>query len=328
MPRDTSTAPVFSVIIPVFNGGKYLKRAIESVLRQTLRNFELILVDDGSTDGAVHRAASTNDNRLSILWQANAGAPSALNRGISAARGEYIAFLDSDDLWAPNKLQCHLEYFTAYPEVDLTFTGLIYVDPDDHPLGLPPRRSQGLFGFEQMFVDYVVGSSSVIAVRKTAVEAAGGFDPTMLYLFDLDLVLRIARSRPSNVLSIPKLLTFYRRHAGQQTSDWGTIATYWTKIVDKYKQLEPLSVKRLEPRAQRNMARYLSYLAYEQGDPSTAWFLLRGAFAADPIAFLTDVRNWKLGLACRSQLSLPESLYRRLVTQAGLRHLIRCPKTP
>src|SRR5271170_1724815 len=125
-----STGPVFSVVIPVFNGGEYLERAIASVLRQTLRDFEVIVVDDGSTDGAVDRAMLIKDSRLTILSQPNAGAPTALNRGVSAARGEYIAFLDADDLWAPDKLQRQAESLIAHPEVDVTFTGLIYVGPD------------------------------------------------------------------------------------------------------------------------------------------------------------------------------------------------------
>jgi glycosyltransferase involved in cell wall biosynthesis len=318
--------PVFSVIIPVFNGGSYLERTITSALGQTFPDFELILVDDGSTDGAVDRARSIKDSRLTILSQPNTGAPTALNRGISVARGEYIAFLDSDDLWAPEKLQRHLESFIAHPEVDLTFTGLIYVGPDDRPLGLPRRRPQGFFTFNQLFIDYAIGSSSVIAARRKAVNAAGGFDPAMLYLFDFDLVLRISRLRPSNILGISEPLTFYRRHPAQQTGDWRIIASYWKKVVDKFKTLEPIKIELLERRAQLNMTRYLSYLAYEQGDPATAWSLLGEARKANPFKFSVDLRNWKLGLACGLGLFLPGRLYRWLARRAGLRHIVERPK--
>jgi glycosyltransferase involved in cell wall biosynthesis len=319
--------PTFSVIIPVFNGGKYLARAIASVLAQTLPDFELILVDDGSTDDAVERAASFKDSRLTILSQPNSGAPTALNRGISVARGEYVAFLDADDLWRPDKLQIQSESFKAHPEGDLAFTGLTYVDPNDQPLGLPQRTPSGSFSFDQIFIDNVVGSSSVVAARRAAVDVVGGFDRTMLYLFDIDLILRIARLRPSNVLGIPEPLTLYRRHAGQQTSDWRIISAYWSKLVEKLKTLEPIRIERLERRAQMNMTRYLSYLAYEQRDPSTAWSLLHQAWRASPIEFSTDRRNWKLGLACCSELLLPARLYQWLGTQAGLRHIVDRPRT-
>jgi glycosyltransferase involved in cell wall biosynthesis len=320
--------PVFSVVMPVYNGGKYLERAIASVLGQTLHDFEVIVVDDGSTDAAVDQARMITDSRLSILSQPNTGAPSALNRGVAAARGDYIAFLDSDDLWAPDKLQRHLEAFIANPETDLTFTGLCYVDPDDQPLGLPERRPMGFFSFEQLFIDYVPGSSSVLAARKEAVNRAGGFDPDMLYLFDIDLVLRISRLRSLNVVGISEPLTFYRRHPGQQTSDWRMIEAYWTKMADKYRTLEPLQTERLERRARMNRNRYLSYLAYEQGDPHTAWTLLRRGREESLREFWIDPRNWELGLACLSELFLPVRLYRWLANHAGLRHIVVRPKTP
>jgi len=318
--------PIFSVIIPVFNGGEYLERALTSVFGQSLQDFEVIVVDDGSTDHSVEEARTIKDSRLSILSQPNAGAPSALNRGIAIARGEYVAFLDADDLWAPGKLQRQLEAFIAHPEADLSFTGLSYIDPNDQPLGLPERRPVGVFTFQQLFIDYAPGSSSVIAARREALKQAGGFDPAMLYLFDIDLVLRISRLRPGNVLGIPEPLTLYRRHAGQQTSNWRIIAEYWTKVADKYKALEPIQTKRLAVQAQMNRNRYLSYLAYEQGDPHTAWSLLRGTYKENPIEFLIDLRNWKLGLACRSELFLPVRVYRWLANQVGLRHVVVRPK--
>jgi glycosyltransferase involved in cell wall biosynthesis len=316
----------FSVITPVFNGGKYLARSIRSVLAQTLPDFELIVVDDGSTDDAVREAASCEDSRLRILTQANSGAPNALNYGISVARGEYIALLDADDIWAPNKLQVQFDCFQKHPEADMAFTGLTYIDPDDQPMGLPRREAAGSFDFDQLFIDYVVGSSSVVAARREAVVEAGGFDPAMLYLFDIDLVLRISRLRSRNILGIPEPLTLYRRHPGQQTSDWRTIAAYWEKLVGKLKRQYPAQVERLERRARMNMARYFSYLAYEQGDPSTAWSLLRRGWKAHPIAGSSDLRNWKLGAAYCAELLLPTGLNHWLIGQAGLRHIQQRPR--
>ena len=226
-----SKSPLFSVIVPVFNAGEYLDRAIASVRAQTWTDFELILVDDGSTDDAVDRAGSIRDSRLRVMRQPNQGAPVALNRGLAAASGEYVAFLDADDFWAPNKLERHLECFLAHPKADLTFTGIVYVGADDEPLNLPQRQPTGSFTFEQLLVDYVIGTSSAIAVRKTAMQIAGSFDPTMLYMYDVDLVLRIARARPANVVGIAEPLTFYRRRPGQQTSDWRPMAHYWAKLL-------------------------------------------------------------------------------------------------
>jgi glycosyltransferase involved in cell wall biosynthesis len=308
----TSKSPLFSIIVPVLNAGEYLDRAIASVRAQTVTDFELILVDDGSTDDAVDRAGSIQDSRLCFIRQSNQGAPVALNRGLAAARGEYFALLDADDFWARNKLERHLECFLAHPEADLTFTGVVYVGADNEPLNLPQRKPTGPFTFEQLFVDYVIASSSAIAVRKTATQIAGSFDPTMPCMYDVDLVLRIARIRPANIIGIAEPLTFYRRRPGQQSSDWRQMAHYWARLLAKHRLPDNDDAARLVCRANLNMHRYFSYLSYEQGDLSSAFSLLGTAFAIDPFRFVTDVRNWKLGIACSSATILPKRVHQWL----------------
>jgi glycosyltransferase involved in cell wall biosynthesis len=295
-----------------------LNRTIASVLEQTLADFELILVDDGSTDDSVDRALSIHDPRLSILRQSNQGPPAALNRGLAAARGEYIALLDSDDFWAPTKLERHLESFRAHSKADLTFTGLIYVNEEDEPLKLPRREPTGSFTFEQLYVDYAVGTSSAIAVRSDAIRTAGGFDPAMVYMFDVDLVLRVAQIRRANIVGIPEPLTFYRRRFGQQTNNWHAMAEYWAKLQRKHRLPNVDGMDRLERWANLNMHRYFSYLAYEQEDFSTSLSLLCHAFGIDPLRFVSDIRNWKLGLACSSALILPRRIHDWLEMKRGI----------
>jgi glycosyltransferase involved in cell wall biosynthesis len=277
-----------------------------------LTEFELILVDDGSTDDAVDRAVAIDDPRLSFMRQSNQGAPVALNRGLAAASGEFVALLDADDFWAPNKLERHLECFLAHPEADLTFTGIVFVGADNEPLNLPRREPTGPFTFEQLFVDYVIASSSAIAFRKTATQMAGSFDPTLPCMYDIDLVLRIARIRPANILGMAEPLTFYRRRPGQQSSDWRAMAHYWAKLLAKHRLPDDDDAARLLCRANLNMHRYFSYLSYEQGDFSSAFSLLGTAFVMDPLRFLTDSRNWKLGMACSSATILPKRVHRWL----------------
>jgi hypothetical protein len=195
---------------------------------------------------------------------------------------------------------------------------LVYVNADDQRLNLPTRQPSGSFTFEQLFVDYAVGTSSAIAVRRGALGSAGGFDPAMLYMFDVDLVLRIALLRHANVVGIPDPLTFYRRRPGQQTSDWRAMARYWEKLLDKHRIESGDVMARLERRANMNMHRYFSYLAYEQGDFSTSLSLLRQAFAMDPLRFAGDARNWKLGLACGSARILPRRIHRWLEMRRGI----------
>jgi glycosyltransferase involved in cell wall biosynthesis len=296
----------------VFNAGEYLDRTIASVRAQTCTDFELILIDDGSTDDAVDRACAIQDSRLRVMRQSNHGAPAALNRGLAAASGDYVALLDADDLWAPNKLERHRQCFLAHPHSDLTFTGMAYVGADDEPLNLPPRRPAGFFTFEQLFVDYVVGSASAIAIRTSALRGAGSFDAAMPYMYDVDVVLRLARMRPANVVGIAEPLTLYRRRPGQQTSDWRPMADYWAKVIDKLALPDDDDAARLVCRANLNMHRYFSYLAYEQRDLPRAFSLLGAAFVMGPSQFVSDVRNWKLAMACGVATLLPKRVHQWL----------------
>ena len=143
-------------------------------------------------------------------------------------------------------------------------------------------------------------------------QSAGSFDPAMLYMYDVDLVLRIARARARNVVGIAEPLTSYRRRPGQQTSDWRPMAHYWAKVLQKHRLSDDDGAARLVSLANLNMHRYFSYLSYEQGDLPNAFALLRMAFVMDPLRFMTDVRNWKLGIACGVATILPARARQRL----------------
>src|SRR5439155_16624014 len=110
--------PLISCIIPVFNGEKYLAEALDSIRAQTYRPIEIIVVDDGSTDGTRELVASYGD-QVRYLWQPNSGPATDRNQGLSAASGEFVAFLDADDLWHPEKLERQMARFDARPDLDV-----------------------------------------------------------------------------------------------------------------------------------------------------------------------------------------------------------------
>src|SRR5690348_3220516 len=125
----------FSVLMPVYNGGPYVEAAVQSALDQSCEDFELIVVDDGSTDGCLEKLAGLADARIRVLSQAHQGAPAALNAGLRVASGEWIALLDADDLWMPGKLEAHWECISGHPELDLTFDWSRWIDEDGRDTG-------------------------------------------------------------------------------------------------------------------------------------------------------------------------------------------------
>src|SRR5262245_39871742 len=164
-----SDAVTFSVVMPVHNGGPFLEKAVRSVTSQRLTDWELILVDDGSSDGAVE-GLGVSDARIHVLRQSPQGAPAASNAALRAARGRYIAILDHDDVWAPEKLQRHAESFLAHPDTDFNFTWSHYIGANDEDLPLPRRRWRGRVSLDLLVRDFVIGNSSSVAFRREAAE--------------------------------------------------------------------------------------------------------------------------------------------------------------
>jgi glycosyltransferase involved in cell wall biosynthesis len=186
--------PAVTVIIPTFNRAAIVGRAIRSVLAQTCQDWELIVVDDGSTDGTEQGVRSFSDHRIKyIRHERNRGGAAARNTGIRCARGEYVAFLDSDDEWLPEKLEKELEVFRdSDPEVGLVYSGQIVLDERGRVLKVGmPRKSGWVHG--ALLESNFIGSCSRVTVKKQVLDRVAGFDETFLNGEDSDLWLRVAK---------------------------------------------------------------------------------------------------------------------------------------
>jgi glycosyltransferase involved in cell wall biosynthesis len=311
--------PLVSVIVATFNGGRFIEETIRSVLRQSLTAFELIVVDDGSTDDTVQRVKSIRDARIQILEQANQGAPAAMNSGIALARGRYVSLLDHDDLWAETALQRHVEFLERNPGVSATFSWSGLIDERGRHMGLHSARWRGPISFRQLLEDYVVGTSSSLVLRRDAVLAAGGFDADFPRCQDCELVLRMSLAGPGCVCAIPEELTLYRRHAGQMSSDWTAMQAEWNRMLEKCRRANPKDTAAAEPMARSNICRYWACLAYEIGNYPVARNFIRDGRRHAPGAFFADLRNWKVLAACLSATLLPAAFHRRMERLAGLR---------
>jgi glycosyltransferase involved in cell wall biosynthesis len=293
-----------SIVTPVYNAGRYLDASVSSALAQTLDDFELILVDDGSTDGAVDRLAH-HDPRLRILRQPNRGAAAASNAALAVARGRYIALLDQDDLWDPRLLEAHYHFLEESPELDFCFTWSHYIDAEGEPIPLPARRWSGNVSFELLVRDFVVGNTSSLAFRKSAVDRVGPLDPQLRFIYDLDLVLRVALLRRDNGAAIERDLCAYRRHSLQMSRQRVLYLEEWQAMLAKLEAQAPDLVTPLRREATANMMRYFAILAYESGDLSAGAKLLATAVFANPLRSALDARNWKVAAAILAAALLP-----------------------
>jgi glycosyltransferase involved in cell wall biosynthesis len=200
-----------SVIIPTYNYARFVREAIDSALGQTLAPLEVIVVDDGSTDETPRILAEYGD-RIRVIRQENQGVAAARNTALAAVRGEYIALLDSDDIWEPHKLERQLARFEADPALGLVHCGAETIDTDGRPIGVLLNGSEGWVAEDLLRLDRDVfeGPGSIIVVPKRIIEEVGGFDESLSQSDDWELFYRIAlRYRIGYVAEV---LASYRLH--------------------------------------------------------------------------------------------------------------------
>lgn len=204
--------PLVSAIVPVFNGEKYLAATLSSILSQTYENLEIIVVNDGSTDGTAAICSSIGD-KIRYIQKSNAGVSAARNRGIAEASGKYIAFLDADDKWMPNKIERQVAALDG-SGADLSLTAVKFIDSDDRVIGEnivpdPDTIIENLLTFR--------GDTGFIAttglVSNKALERVGGFDEQLSTSADADMVFRLWSQY--KILPLSEPLAMYRHHTGQ-----------------------------------------------------------------------------------------------------------------
>ena len=209
----TSCVPTVSVVIPTFNRAGLIRDAIASVLKQSYSNLEVIVVDDGSTDSTAEVLNSFSDERLIFLRQENQGRSAARNRAIAQARGRYIAFLDSDDMYLEGKLQKQIDYMDSHPEIGMTYTSAICIDENGDSL---PHKYEatvsGMIHLDIAFFIPVTITLPTVMVRREVFDAVGGFDEAMYRFEDTDMWRRI--SKTYSIGAIQEYTCKLRTHGG------------------------------------------------------------------------------------------------------------------
>jgi GT2 family glycosyltransferase len=214
-------SPLVSVVIPVWNRAPVLRRAITSVLAQSMSNLEVIVVDDGSTDDSAVVAAGVDDARIRVLRQAErSGASAARNRGIETARADLVAFLDSDDEWLPEKLERQLACLrdASEPATVVYCSFDRHDDQDGGTLGWSVEVHEGDV-YRNLLAGWHPGTASVFMVGRPALESVGGFDERLATAEDYDLWLRLARAGHRFAVVNEVLAVKHERTDGQLTRD-------------------------------------------------------------------------------------------------------------
>ena len=241
-----SAQPLTSIVIPAFNAEDFLERTLWSAIRQSYKNLEVIIVDDGSEDdtGLIAKKMAAVDDRLRVITVANGGVAKARNVGIEAAKGEFVAFLDADDLWHPAKTEDQVTALTGR-EADgaaAAYTQMRIIDWEDRVI----RNGSGVASSGHLLARHMfarpVGNGSSLLVRRSVALEFGGFDPTWLArgiggCEDLDLELKIAAKY--SIFGIRRYLVGYRSHSGNMSSNGVALARSVLATVEHHIQLHP-----------------------------------------------------------------------------------------
>jgi glycosyltransferase involved in cell wall biosynthesis len=227
--------PIVSVVLPTFNGMAYLPTAVESVLAQSCDDWELIIVDDGSTDETQQYVSGVHDARVVSIRLEHSGNPARVrNMGIRHARGRYVAFLDSDDAWLPRKLEIQIPAFASAETCRWSYTAYQRIDNAGAPLDHPPQKPwlpyDGWLVERLLCGDAVVAMPTVVVERELLVEV-GGFDEALLYCSDYELWCRLAMRSP--VCVHPQPLARVRSHASYTSGNRVAVHQSWAQLYAK-----------------------------------------------------------------------------------------------
>lgn len=309
--------PLVSIIIPVFNAERFLERTLLSVLNQTYGDQEIIVVNDGSTDASAQIVAKFTDPRVKIIQQSNSGVASARNCGLRCASGEYVAFLDADDLWHPTKIQRQMEVLLS--STKMRGSGSVFalprlIDEDDRVM------FSGVFwnmagAAATHLVTMPVGNGSSILTRRELALAVGGFDTTYKDFDaggaeDLDFELKLAARFPMFVVS--EYLVGYRVYRGNMSSDKGRMVRAMTAVVERHICLHAGLSKRSVNWARGRLYSYCLFNCLRSSDYAGAVKMMGRLILSDPAVARSQ-------LLYHLPLTLARRAYRGIRQASGLR---------
>ena len=286
--------PKISVIIPAYNAEKTIKETIESVLSQTFSQFEIIVINDGSQDKTLEVVSHILDPRLKVFSYPNAGVSVSRNRGLSQSAGDYVSFLDADDIWTPDKLEAQLKALQANPPAAVAYSWTNWIDESGQFLRPGGHIIANGNVYEKLLLRDFVESGSNPLIRSEALAKVGGFDKSLALAADWDTWLRLAAC--SQFVCVPSPQILYRVSPNSMSSNVWKMEAESRRILERAFAQAPVSIQHLKREILASRYQYLTLKAIE-GPPERSRGLVAARF------FLQAVRNNPAWLQ-RTQLML------------------------
>ncbi|MEG3896116.1 MULTISPECIES: glycosyltransferase [unclassified Microcoleus] len=284
--------PLISVIIPAYNGDRYIVQAVESALCQTFTNLEIIVVDDGSTDNT-HQVLQPYIDRIRYIYQENQGVAAARNIACQLAQGEFLAFLDADDYFLPSKLEKQLACFDADPALDMVQTGWFMVDEKGREISAVKPWQQAPKLDLESFIIFKCVRPSAMMLRQKWWEKLGGFNDNFPLAEDLDFALRLAL-KGCKAVWLEEILTCYRQHNSNIMSS-GLPLMKNTEILMKefFERRDlPESIRQLKNQERYLCFKWLAWRMYRDGHLAEMAQCLEKSLQYTPFSPTKTVLNW------------------------------------
>ncbi|WP_159783163.1 glycosyltransferase [Sodalinema gerasimenkoae] len=277
-----------SVILPVYNGVSTITDTINSVLGQTFQEFELIVIDDGSTDDTVSVIETIKDDRLRIHQFENAGQGESRNRGAALAQGEYLSFIDADDLWTPDKLESQWQALQTHPQAAVAYSWTDHIDENNQFFRAGPHLTFSGDVYKKLIISDFVGSGSNVLIRKAAFDEVGGFAPHLTPAEDWDLWVRLA-ARYEFVV-VPQVHILYRTLTTSSSFNLAKMEASSVQVMERIFAQAPPELQGLSQLCRGHRYKYLTYKAL---DLTPQRQRARAAFRFLALALWYDLSLWR-----------------------------------